>query len=252
MFALYFVACVFVPSEHGSGVSASEERPVGSFDVIENQSTVEVSVEVGPDSDPRVTVTCDDNLLEEIRTRAVGSSLVVDHPFGTSISPTVPCSVLVRTPGIQAIDDSGTGGTRAEGDLAGLSAVSSSGTGPVTLAGHLPDLDDVDVSGAGDVQVSGIASVAPFVVDASGVGRVVLSGTGTEVGLSVSGAGAVDARDLVVRDATVDVSGTGGAWITATDSVSVDLSGLGDVHVFGDPDEVDTDVSGLGEVVFEE
>lgn len=252
MFALLSVACVFVESQPGSGVSATEERSVGSFDRVDNASVIDVSVEVSSEGDGSVTVTCDDNLLDGIRTRATGATLVIDHPIGVNIAPAVPCSVVVRVPQLQALSASGTGATAADGELAGLSDVDASGTGPVSISGDVPDLDRVDASGAGDVEISGIASVAPFTVDVSGVGRVELSGTGTEVDLLASGTGALDARDLVVAVATIDASGTGAVWITATDAVSIDLSGTGDVHVYGDPADVDTQVSGIGQVVFEE
>lgn len=253
MIALFWaVGCIYVDITPGSGVSAVDERPVGSFDRLENDGTVDVVLEIDTENPSSVTVTCDDNLLHLVRTRAVGDTLIVDHPFGVGIRPQVACSVVVRTTQIEAIESNGVAATSASGDLRGLSVVTASGTGSVTVDGVVPDLDLVEASGTGAVQIDGIDAVAPFSVDASGVGAIRLAGSGSEVDIHASGTGGVDARDLIVSVATVHVSGMGDVWITVTDAATIEVSGVGDVHLFGDPPDVSTDTSGLGQVIHEE
>lgn len=250
---LWSSGCIlYVQVTPGSGVSAVEERTVGSFDRLENNGTVDVTVEIDPDDPGTITVTCDNNLLDLVRTRAVGDALIVDHPFGFGLQPTVPCSVVVRTSHIEAVENDGTSTIRASGDLRGLSVVSGSGTGATLVDGVVPDLIWVEASGTGDVQIDGIEAVAPFDVDASGVGQIRLSGTGSEVALRSSGVGGIDGRDLTVSVVTVNLSGVGDVWITATDTADIDVSGIGDVHLFGAPPDVSTSNSGLGDVIFEE
>ena len=53
---------------------------------------------------------------------------------------------------------------------------------------------------------------------------------------------------LVAQEASVEVSGAGSVHVTATDSLTASVSGIGDVVYSGHPESVDKDVSGLGEV----
>jgi hypothetical protein len=64
----------------------------------------------------------------------------------------------------------------------------------------------------------------------------------------ISGSGEVYARRLDAQRAVVRVSGSGEVEVTAKESVKINISGSGDVSVWGDPEDRDRSVSGSGEI----
>ncbi|MBL8616590.1 MAG: DUF2807 domain-containing protein [Deltaproteobacteria bacterium] len=115
---------------------------------------------------------------------------------------------------------------------------------------RLPDPADelfVEVSGSGEVFVGGVdASLVD--VEISGSGEVGLRGASHELVAEVSGSGEVAARPLSAARLDAEVSGSGGVRATATARAHVEISGSGEVDVWGDPDQRSKDVSGSGEV----
>lgn len=110
-----------------------------------------------------------------------------------------------------------------------------------------PELDMITLSGAGDFTARGIDGEV-LRAEVSGAGGVGATGRVDSVEIVVSGAGDVRFRRLVAQEASVEVSGAGSVHVTATDSLTASVSGVGDVVYSGHPESVDKGVSGLGEV----
>jgi Putative auto-transporter adhesin, head GIN domain len=249
--ALLATGCIFLDVQVGSGDLVTEEREVAQFSVVDNSTQIDVSVEIDPQATGTVTVTCDDNLMSAIRTESTGDTLRITVAFGTQIRPSGACAAVVHTPLLTGLAGSGSGNTEASGDLFDLSFVEGSGSGRVTASGAVANLSDVRSSGSGGVEVTGIEASGEVDADASGSGGIVLAGTAPSAALSSSGSGGIDARDLTVEDGTVDISGSGDVWLTATGLVTADLSGSGSLHLFGGA-AVDEDSSGSGGVIVED
>lgn len=124
-----------------------------------------------------------------------------------------------------------------------------SGSGEVTLAGVRGDRLDVDISGSGDVDLSKV-HVSEADARVSGSGSVRFGGDADRVEARVSGSGEVFARRLTAQRAVISVSGSGEIEVTAEESVKINISGSGDVTVWGDPDDRDRSVSGSGDITF--
>lgn len=110
-----------------------------------------------------------------------------------------------------------------------------------------PDLDLVEASGACDIFVEGINN-AHFEVDMSGASDIDLLGSTGKLLIELSGAGNVDAKNLIAKDVRVSLSGASDASVHATESLDAEVSGVGTVDYYGDPDKVVTDVSGVGSI----
>jgi hypothetical protein len=61
----------------------------------------------------------------------------------------------------------------------------------------------------------------------------------------LSGAGDIDAGDLIAQDVEVDLSGAGGARVYAKEMLDVSISGMGSVRYRGEP-QIRKNISGLG------
>lgn len=82
----------------------------------------------------------------------------------------------------------------------------------------------------------------------SGAAKVKASGESEELRVRVSGAGRVDASELIARRVTVGVSGAGRVDVHAEDELSVKISGAGRVSCSGSPEKVHRRISGAGKV----
>jgi hypothetical protein len=65
----------------------------------------------------------------------------------------------------------------------------------------------------------------------------------------ITGNGNLDARDLVLQDLIVDMTGSGTATVTVEHSIDGEISGNGTLDVYGDP-AGSVDVSGSGQLNF--
>jgi hypothetical protein len=84
--------------------------------------------------------------------------------------------------------------------------------------------------------------------DIIGVGSCDLSGKVTDQTVNISGTGTYHAPDLESQNATIIISGAGGATVWAKSSLTVTISGAGSVNYYDNPTIVKT-VSGIGSLV---
>ncbi|MEA1976428.1 MAG: head GIN domain-containing protein [Chloroflexota bacterium] len=105
-------------------------------------------------------------------------------------------------------------------------------------------LDGITLSGAGSIEASGI-DAERFDVELSGAGSIEISGFAVAQEINVSGAGSYDGAEFQSESIDVSISGAGSATVWATDSLDVNISGVGNVSYYGDP-QVRESVSGLG------
>lgn len=115
----------------------------------------------------------------------------------------------------------------------------------VTVA--TPKLRGLTIGGAVKGKVSGVDSER-FSLKLSGAGSVELGGKAGELELSLSGAGSVRARGLEAKRATVRSSGAGSVQVFASESLEIDVSGVGSVTYFGKPEKIKKTVSGVGSI----
>lgn len=110
-----------------------------------------------------------------------------------------------------------------------------------------PDVTKFDVRGSGDLDIRKYDHPT-FTVSVSGSGDVDASGRVETIAIDNSGSGYVNLTDLKGKDAVVDVSGSGGGAIFATNKAKVDISGSGDVELRTEPKSVSSEITGSGEV----
>lgn len=103
-------------------------------------------------------------------------------------------------------------------------------------------LDAVVEADFQDIQVDDIR------VGFSGIGDVTFRGSCQRVTYDISAIGDFDAARFLCHDVTARVSGIGAATIYADGSLSLDVSGIGDVTVLGQPKIKNLRSSGIGDV----
>ncbi|MGE5351625.1 MAG: head GIN domain-containing protein [Acidobacteriota bacterium] len=109
------------------------------------------------------------------------------------------------------------------------------------------NIDEVETSGASNITIENVNNDR-IKLDASGAGKMYLSGKTGMLRLSLSGAVKVEARDLLADNANVEISGASKAEVYASKELRADISGVGSLDYYGNPKNVRRSVSGIGSI----
>lgn len=110
-----------------------------------------------------------------------------------------------------------------------------------------PDLTKFVFAGAGEATLSKIKNNQVEIV-ASGAGQVKASGETKEAAITLSGAGRVDAKDLLAERAKATSTGVGEIDVYATEQLDASTSGVGEINYYGNPKSVNKHAGGLGSI----
>lgn len=158
--------------------------------------------------------------VTEIR---VGSITISSR--GTSING-IPISGTITREGIQMFQSPG---------------------GPWEIVLYQPECPSLDLTGAGDANLEDVAQPT-LSIDMSGAGSVTAAGRLSELNLRMSGAGDARLERLRAHRVHVVATGAGNASVSAWDTVTARLSGVGDLTVAGDPPVREVRHFGIGNV----
>lgn len=137
----------------------------------------------------------------------------------------------------------------------------------VEIAISMAELTDISASGAVDVETTNRFTTGEFLLDASGAVeanldieaekiRTRLSGAGEieyrgKAGrhqVNISGAGELNAFDLVANQYDIDLSGAAACSVHVLSELNVQASGASSVRYRGKPSVINQDISGAGSV----
>lgn len=205
----------------GSGVVASESRPVQEFDAILLSGFGEILLDLG--ERPSLRVEAEAELLPYLETVVEGRQLEIRTRRGFRLQPTRPVRYHITMPD--------------------LDSVRISGSGDLQVVHVDVDRLDLSISGSGDIQIGRLLAER-LGVDISGSGHVEVEGG--EVGrqeIRITGSGECFTDGMASSEARVEITGSGEATVWARESLNVRITGSGDVGYYGSPQ---TSVSGRG------
>lgn len=110
-----------------------------------------------------------------------------------------------------------------------------------------PRLQEISSSGVSNIYAVGIDE-QEFLLDLSGAGFIELQGKVEQFTAELSGAGRLEAQELFSRFVDISSSGASNADVYASEALKAEISGVGNIFYFGDPDDVRTNVSGVGRI----
>jgi len=119
-------------------------------------------------------------------------------------------------------------------------------TKPIRYTIEVKSLNGLTISGAGNIEAEGVQT-PKLMVDASGAGNVKLKGQADNLAVTVSGSGNLNGEALQTRQVKINLSGVGNAVVRVSDSLDANVSGVGSVRYIGSP-QVHKSVSGVGSV----
>ena len=207
----------------GSGDLKTEDRNVSDFHALE--VNVCGNVEVNVDSVYKVTVTCEDNIIDYLET--IEDNGVLKIRFDRNVYDVDKLKITVSAPSWDAFEVNGSANVKVQDPISGSKL-------------------NLDISGSGDIDIFK-AFFDDFKVRVSGSGDIEMNGSGDHLDCSVSGSGEVDMLDCPVKSAEVSISGSGDVLLDVSESLDVSISGSGKVEYKGDP-QVTKNISGSGSV----
>lgn len=192
--------------EKGSGDLKTETREVDDFSRVSLAGSFKVEITVGQPK--AVTITFDDNLLDNIITEVRRGELQLETEG--SYSSRKPCLVQITVPKLDAVYCSGSGDIRIDNIKSDEFECHISGSGDVVASGEVKELDlaisdsgDIDmrdlraedvnarISGSGDMDVFAKNSIRGSV---SGSGDINYYGDPPSTRVRVSGSGDIRPR----------------------------------------------------------
>lgn len=209
----------------GSGRVTEQSRSLPHFTRLRVDGSM--TVNASPGSSTQAVVKADDNIAPLILTEVEGDTLVVKTRPGASFSTRSPMVVNLTFTQLTQAD------LRGSGDL-NLSAITGAGF-------------ELSLAGSGDARIQG-AQLERFTGRLAGSGDIWAQGRADAASFSIAGSGDVRADELAARAVTVSIAGSGDARVHATESLSAQVAGSGDVTYSGNPPKVSRSVVGSGEV----
>jgi len=232
----------FGKGERGSGDPATEERDLESFSEIRLEGSADLSIAVG--GEQSVTVTTDDNLLDNIVTEVTRRGILVISSEG-SYRTRLGVQIEITVPHLEELRISGSGDVEIEDLAEEQFEIRISGSGDVAMEGEIGSLE-ISINGSGNVDFDGTAQEID--VSVSGSGDVDLRGEAVEMEITINGSGDVDARRMITQRVEVDLSGSGDVRVHATDYFDGASYGSGDIDVYGDPEDFTRYEDGSGDI----
>lgn len=205
----------------GDGPIVSEQRNIDGFDGIEVEASVNVFV--SKSNQFNVEVRAQQNILDILRTRVRGRTLVIEFDE-MCVMNTRSIDVYISMPELSEIQIDGSGDVESE-DVFGADEVY------------------FGISGSGSIDMEILASSVE--VSVNGSGNVYLSGEADYFISSIRGSGDIRANRLKAERAKVKIGGSGSTYIYVLDELDAHISGSGSIHYGGRP-TIDSRVNGSG------
>jgi hypothetical protein len=234
------------PSSPASRLLTTEKRALdGDVTAIDLSGPINLTLRQGPKA--ALEVRGEQRLLANIDTSVDGDTLHIG-PRGILLRHRQPIEVTVTLPALDTLNVSGSGEHTISGFAGERIELTLGGTGDMRFNGRYQEIM-ATVHGSGDLEVTG-GNSERVVAELVGSGQLTLVGASRELHAESKGSGELDARHLRADDVHLTHQGSGSSAIYARKQATVELSGSGDVTVYGNPDHRDISREGSGRVSY--
>ncbi len=213
-------APVFADGVKGNGDVQTQDREVSNFSGIKVSGAY--TIYLSQDDECSLRVVADENIQKIIKTVVKNDILYIKNE--TSIRNAKKMELYIGFKYLRFIKANGAISLKNENKL------------------KFDELK-IEINGASSAKLE--LSANKISIDNSGASSIHLKGKAKELNVDISGAGSVNAIDLKVNEARVDISGVGTGKVYVEDKLRVSISGIGSVKYKGDP-TVTSDISFLG------
>jgi hypothetical protein len=264
---LSFCACEDVlKMEEGSGVLTTDTLYFNDIEEIANNSTAEIFF-VQSNSSPgsSIVITVDNNLRDNIAIEKSGKQISIKSK---GILKATQFKIYIKSPAIKKISMNGTGNFSSSSIQVPDLEIKNNGTGDINIerASILNKLK-LEVNGTGDAAFSSLSEMKELEVEIDGSGdlkynggkiqkvRAKINGTGDinleneieDANFDINGTGDLSSITNIAK-CEISLNGTGSATLRVKDYLKANISGIGDLILYGNP-KIELEDQGIGDLV---
>lgn len=210
----------------GNGVTGEETRDISGFTGVVSEG--EFDIIVLPDSMFSVMLEADENLIQYIRTRISGNTLIVDQGTRKCLRSDNPIRITVNMPRVEYLNLTGSGLITGDNIESDELKVELTGSGVIDLAGLNVGLLDALITGSGEM---------------------IFRGKAVDADLDITGSGEIKAFNLESVNCIANISGSGNMQVNAEKKLIAYISGSGNVIYMGNPPTLEAHVTGSGALI---
>jgi hypothetical protein len=225
----------------GNGRVETERRSVPAFKSIAVSGSGILRVHRGAQ---KLELRADSNILPYITTTVLGSELIIGFKPFTSILRSSKLEYELSLPDLSAVKISGSGDAYVDAFKGEDFEARVSGSGGIKA-----DLDynAISLVSSGSGGFDAKLKASSLVLRCSGSGEAFIKGSADRAEVTITGSGALGARDFAVGEARLVISGSGKVELRASRTLDATLSGSGGVRYWGSP-QVSQRISGSGRI----
>lgn len=224
MLVLALVSCK-EKAVQGDGNVIRHEVEIDIYNEIKVEGAIDIVYEAKPDEAAFLEVEGDDNIIPLIDVKVKKRTLVVKAR--ESINPS-RLTVYTNSPSLKYIETKGASKVDVKGAVAG-------------------EEFKLELKGTGDFKADNLVfEKAEFKLQ--GAAGVTMAGQIDKAKYEISGTGNVHAADMIVNDLECKIKGSGDMSVNATEKMSVEISGTGNISYKGNPQITKQKIKGAGMV----
>jgi hypothetical protein len=260
-FALLLLALLLIGASYsmlraqGTGVASlgsrlvdSEKRTLGaSVNEVDLSGPINLTLRQGTSAS--LEVRGEQRLLANVDTAVEGNTLHIG-PRGILLRHRQPIEVILVLPTLEGLSIGGSGEHSVSGFSGDRIEVNVTGSARLRFHGRYREIE-AGMHGTGELEFTA-GSAERVTADLKGSGRMTLVGAARELHAEVAGSGEMDARHLRAEQAELQHQGSGSSAVYASKRVQVDMTGSGNVTVYGNPDNRAVSRNGSGSVSFQD
>lgn len=242
---LMLTGCAFDrDSISGSGQLTTTSYEFDEFTKIETDSNFEVVIK--PSDSYAIEITCDDNIVEYLDVKKVGSTLSLSLK-GFNSYRDIDLRAKVSMPDITKIEGSGSSDITIEEGFSLSHDLEIVLSGASSLNGTF-ESDDLEARLLGASDISGNVKINNLMLDLSGASKATFEGSAGNLECKLEGSSDADLYDLPVKDADVQLAGASKAKITVDGDISLDASGASTLFYKGNGTIESIELSGESKI----
>jgi hypothetical protein len=232
----------------GSRLVATDKRTLGaSVQDVEVSGPVNLTLRQGPSAS--LEVRGEQRLLANVDTTVDSGTLRIG-PRGILLRHRQPIEVTLVLPTLEHLNISGSGQHTVSGFSGERISVNVDGNAGLRFNGRYREID-AGLHGSGDMELT-CGNAERVTADLKGSGHMILVGGARELHAEIAGSGDLDARHLRAEGADLANHGSGSSALYASKRVQVEMTGSGNITVYGNPDNRAVSRTGSGSVSFQD
>jgi hypothetical protein len=229
----------------GNGLSQTLVRRTASFNSIENTTSIDVVYKKADTTG--ITITADENLIEDITTETSNNKLVIKTRGNRCLDFNTRPLITISSPSIQTVIASGSATFIADEISGNTITLKLTGSGDISVAAITATDLKVSLSGSGNIRSNDCLSVNSEVF-LSGSGEISMAGQSENSNLKLSGSGKIRSENWTHGSADVTITGSGDVFAFVENSLIAFISGSGNIYLKGNP-TINKTITGSGRII---